>query len=113
MTATLQSIDDATILATGDGAVIDGQDRPAAGVSGVRAAPVLLDNLVALGRSRPLRSYRPQSRWLSIIDLGDGRGLATCGRLRFLGQAALWLKRHLDLGFVRRMRAAPFPQQVT
>ena len=104
---TLQSIGDPSIFAVGDCAVVDGHVRPAAGVFGVRAAPVLLGNLVALGTGQPLEPYRPQSRWLAIMDLGDGRGLATRGGLWFLGRPALWLKRRLDLDFVRRMRATP------
>ena len=106
---TLQSVGDPAIFAAGDCAVIDGYARPAAGVFGVRAAPVLLNNLAAQRDARPGRSYQPQRRWLSIMDLGDGRGLAVRGRLWWLGRAALGLKRHLDLGFVRRMRAGPLP----
>lgn len=113
VTQTLQSVDDATIFAAGDCAVIRGHARPAAGVFGVRAAPVLLDNLIALGRDRPLRLYHPQKRWLSIMDLGDGRGLATRGGLWSLGRAAMWLKRRLDQDFIRRMRAAPDPRLET
>ncbi|PTT06284.1 NAD(P)/FAD-dependent oxidoreductase [Caulobacter sp. HMWF025] len=104
---TLQAIGDPAIFAVGDCAVIEGHTRPAAGVFGVRAAPVLLNNLVAQGDDRPTRAYHPQSRWLSIMDLGEGRGLAVRGRLWLLGRAALWLKRYLDLGFIRRMRAPP------
>ena len=103
----LQSVSDPAIFAVGDCAVIDGHVRPAAGVLGVRAAPVLLDNIIALGSGQPIELYRPQSRWLAIMDLGDGRGLATRGGLWSLGRVALWLKRRLDLDFIRRMRAAP------
>ena len=104
---TLQAIGDPAIFAVGDCAVIEGYARPAAGVFGVRAAPVLLNNLAAQGDDRPTRPYHPQTRWLSIMDLGDGRGLAVRGRFWLLGRAALWLKRYLDLGFIRRMRALP------
>jgi len=107
VTATLQSVGEATLFATGDCAVIADSRRPAAGVFGVRAAPVLLDNLVALGCGQTLRSYRPQRRWLSIMDLGDGSGLAHRGRFWWMGRLSLRLKRYLDLGFVRRMRAPP------
>ena len=69
---------------------------------GVRAAPVLLANLIARATDAPLKAYRPQARWLSIVDLGDGTGLATRGGLWSHGRAALWLKRRLDLGFVAR-----------
>ncbi len=107
VTPTLQSVGDPALFAAGDCAVITGHPRPAAGVFGVRAAPVLLENLVALARNQGLRSYRPQKRWLSIMDLGDGRGLAIRGEFWMFGRTVLWLKRYLDFSFVRRMRAQP------
>lgn len=101
----LCSIADDAIFGVGDCAVMDAEPRPAAGVFGVRAGPILLNNLAALGDGRPLRAYHPQKRWLSIMDLGDGRGLAMRGHLWSLGRPALRLKRSLDLSFIRRMRA--------
>ena len=76
-----------------------------AGVFGVRAAPVLLNNLAALADGRPVRRFNPQRSWLSIMDLGDGQGMAIRGAFWSLGRPALRLKRYLDLDFVRRMRA--------
>ncbi|WP_372707362.1 NAD(P)/FAD-dependent oxidoreductase [Brevundimonas sp.] len=107
VTATLQSVGDSAIFAAGDCAVIADDPRPAAGIFGVRAAPVLLNNLAAMGNDRTLKTYQPQRRWLSIMDLGDGCGLAIRGQFWSLGQPALRFKRYLDLGFVRRMRALP------
>ena len=103
---TLQSPADPGVFAVGDCAVITGSPRPAAGVFGVRAAPILARNLAALGTGGRLAAYAPQSRWLSILDLGDGTGLALRGRLWSLGRGALMLKRRLDLGFVDGLRAA-------
>lgn len=111
LTPTLQSAGDPVIFAAGDCAVIADAPRPAAGIFGVRAAPVLLNNLTALGDGRPRKTYQPQRRWLAIMDLGDGLALAHRGRLWWLGRAALRLKRYLDLGFVRRMRAPPSRQE--
>lgn len=102
---TLQSPGDQTVFAAGDCAAIEGHPRPFAGVFGVRAAAVLIDNLCASATGAPLRAYRPQSRWLAILDLGDGTGLAMRGRLWWAGRLALRLKRRLDLGFVKRSRA--------
>lgn len=104
LTPALHSIADPSIFAAGDCAAIDGHARPMAGVFGVRAAPVLRRNLAARATGRRLSSYVPQRRWLAILDLGDGTGLATRGRLWWRGRSALWLKRRLDLGFIRRMR---------
>jgi len=107
VTATMQSVDDPAIFAAGDCAVIGEDPRPAAGIFGVRAAPVLLNNLAAFREERPMRTYQPQRRWLAIMDLGDGSGFAHRGRFWWLGRTSLRLKRYLDLGFVRRMRAPP------
>lgn len=109
VTPSLCSIGDEAIFGVGDCAVLDHAPRPTAGVFGVRAAPVLLNNLAALADGRPVRRFNPQRAWLSIMDLGDGQGLAIRGGLWSLGRPALRLKRYLDLGFVRRMRAPAFP----
>ncbi len=105
VTPTLQSLGDPAVFATGDCAAIEGYPRPFAGVFGVRAAGVLIDNFCATARDEPLTHYRPQAQWLSILDLADGTGLAMRGSLWGAGRPALRLKRHLDLGFVKRSRA--------
>ncbi len=102
---TLASVGDERVFAVGDCATMEGHPRPFAGVFGVRAAPVLIENLCALGTGEPSRSYRPQPRWLSIMDLGDGTGLAIRGGLWGMGRLELALKRRLDCGFVDRSRA--------
>lgn len=102
---TLQSPGDPAVFAVGDCAMITGSPRPPAGVFGVRAAPTLAHNLAALGTGARLATYTPQARWLSILDLGDGTGLALRGRLWSLGRGALILKRRLDLGFIDGLRA--------
>ena len=103
---TLRTATDPAIFAVGDCAVIAGARRPAAGIFGVRAAPVLVRNLAALGTGSRMRAYAPQSRWLSILDLGNGTGLALRGGHWSLGRGALVLKRRLDLGFLDRLRTA-------
>lgn len=102
---TLASLEDDRVFAVGDCATIQGWPRPFAGVFGVRAVDILVANLRALETGAPARQYRPQDRWLSIMDLGDGSGLAMRGGLWWQGRASLALKRRLDLGFVARSRA--------
>ncbi|MDP3870518.1 NAD(P)/FAD-dependent oxidoreductase [Phenylobacterium sp.] len=103
VTPELRSINDEGVFAAGDCGVIDLEPRPMAGVFGVRAAPTLLCNLTATAAGG-LEPYLPQRRWLSIMDLGDGSGLALRGRFWWQGRSALWLKRRLDVGFVARVR---------
>lgn len=105
VTQFLQSLDEPTVFAAGDCATVENHPRPFAGVFGVRAGRVLLDNLCARAKGQPLRPYRPQRQWLSILDLGDGTGLAMHGRFWAAGRLVLAAKRRLDLGFIRRSRA--------
>ena len=103
----LQTLDDRRVFAAGDCGVIQSDPRPCAGVFGVRAGPVLARNLLAFISGERLANFRPQRRWLSIMDLGDGTGLALRGRAWWMGRAALRLKRHLDRGFMRSMQRHP------
>jgi NADH dehydrogenase FAD-containing subunit len=104
---TLQALEDPRVFAAGDCGVIENDPRPCVGVFGVRAGPVLAGNLLAFMTGDRLAAFRPQRHWLAIMDLGDGTGLALRGRLWWMGRAALYLKRRLDLGFVRRTRRHP------
>ncbi|MES1931566.1 pyridine nucleotide-disulfide oxidoreductase [Salinisphaera shabanensis T35B1] len=101
---TLRSIDDPHVFAVGDCAHINGHDLARLGVFGVRQAPVLLANLVASLKGEALTHYAPQSKWLSILDLGDGTGLATRGQRWWLGRTSLWLKHWLDRRFIESYR---------
>ncbi|MBI1196273.1 MAG: pyridine nucleotide-disulfide oxidoreductase [Phenylobacterium sp.] len=103
--ATLRPPGDPSIFATGDGCAFLEAPRPRMGVFGVRAAPVLLHNLLAVARGGELRSYRPQRRWLSIMDLGDGNAFATRGSAWRLSHDMLRLKTWLDTAFLRRVGA--------
>ena len=107
--ATLQSPSDPTLFATGDSADFLPRKLPELGVFGVRQAPVLAHNLMALARGEPLQPYEPQRRWLSILDLGNGEGFATRGRFTHRSPAALALKRRLDFAFVRRFQGFAAP----
>ncbi len=101
---TLQHVDHDHVFAVGDCPRFVPQPLARVGVHGVRQAPVLLDNLVARATSRPLRDYEPPRRWLSILDLGGGVGLAVRGRFWWCGTAALRLKRRIDRRWLARYR---------
>lgn len=101
----LHAIDGTDVFAAGDCAVVEGDGRPMLGVFGVRAAGLLAANLAALAAGRAMAPFRAQRRWLSILDLGDGSGMAIRGRLWWQGRAALRVKRLLDRRHMRRNRA--------
>lgn len=94
--ATLQHRDHDHVLAAGDCARFLPRPLPRVGVHGVRQGPVLLDGLLARAAGGPLPAYEPQDTWLSVLDLGGGRGLAVRGRWWWEGRAALGLKRRID-----------------
>ncbi|MEX0655134.1 MAG: FAD-dependent oxidoreductase [Phycisphaeraceae bacterium] len=101
---TLQSSGDPQVFGTGDCIDFEPRPLPRLGVFGVRQAPVLLHNLIASCNGAPLRSYRPQRRWLSILNLGDGRALATWGPMYAHGRWCMRWKSHLDQTFLKRYR---------
>jgi NADH dehydrogenase FAD-containing subunit len=100
----LHSIADPRVFAGGDCAALDGWDLPKLGVFGVRQAACIHANLLASLAGNPLVGYRPQRRYLSILNLGDGTGLSTWGPRWWHGRSSLWLKEWLDRRFLHRYR---------
>jgi len=101
---TLRSIGDERVFGAGDCVRIEGHDLPRLGLFGVRQAPVLLSNLLRRRNGHPPLTYRPQKRWLSILNLGRGDALAMRGRFAWHGRSSLWLKEFLDRRFLDRHR---------
>lgn len=102
--ATLQAVDDERVFAVGDCISFEGRPLPKLGVFGVREAPVLLHNLAAVLSGGRLRDYRPQERYLAILNLGRDEGLALWGPLWWRGRASLWVKDRIDRRFLDRYR---------
>jgi len=100
----LQSVGDERIFAAGDCADIEDEDLPRLGVFGVMAAPVLVDNLIAAAGGQPLSIYDPQTRYLAILNMGDGHGLALWHRFWWFGRTAMWLKHRIDTRFIEVYR---------
>ena len=75
----LQSLSHPNVFAVGDAADMVAQSRPKAGVYAVRQAPVLFKNLIRMHRGLSLTRFKPQSRYLSLISLGEKRALAYKG----------------------------------
>lgn len=101
---TLQSVVDPRVFAIGDCACMQNYALPRHGVFAVRAASTLVDNLGAACFNRDLKSYTPQKKYLSIINLGDGRAMALWGGLHWYGRLPMVWKEALDRRFMQRYR---------
>jgi NADH dehydrogenase FAD-containing subunit len=97
----LRSPTEPRIFGGGDAVAFRGERLPQFGVYAVRQGPVLYRNLQAALRGEPLSSYRPQRRYLYVLDLGDGTGLAIYGPLANRSRPFLRLKHLIDRRFVR------------
>jgi selenide,water dikinase len=102
---TLQAEGHPTVFGAGDCVSLVGHSWVAkAGVYAVRQGPVLARNLAAFLRGDPLDTYRPQTDWLSLVNLGDGRGLMTYRGYAAVGRPEWWLKDWIDRRFMRRFQ---------
>ena len=113
--STLQVEGHDNIFAVGDCAtLIDQPDRPRAGVYAVRMGPYLIENLERLATGQPLRRYRPQGDFLSLLNLGDGRAAGAKWGAAFEGCWVMRLKDRIDRRFMERFQTldadgAPLP----
>lgn len=102
----LQSISHPRVFAVGDCAEW-AAPLPKAGVFAVRMGPVLVANLRAALGHGPWRAYRPQRRFLALLNTGDGSAIASWGALSAQGRWAWRWKDHIDRGFVARFKVTP------
>jgi len=101
---TLQTTADYPVFVVGDTATFEDQPIPKAGVYAVREGPILWENLRRYFSGQPLKEYRPQAKFLSLLADGEGgaflewRGFSTHSRW------AWKLKDSIDQKFMRMHR---------
>jgi len=107
----LQGVSHPEIFGGGD--CICFQPRPLnkVGVFAVRQNPVLYHNLLAALEEQSLRPFRPQRKFLLILNLGDGQGLLHRGGLVWCGRTAFRLKDYIDRGFMKRFQVSGEAQE--
>eukprot|EP00850_Spirogloea_muscicola_P009858 SM000056S17976 [mRNA] locus=s56:385004:392099:+ [translate_table: standard] len=104
---TLQSTSHTGIFAAGDIHASDVHPRPKAGVFAVRQGPPLAENLRRHLLDKPLKPFRPQLKYLSLISTGNKYAIATRGDLAFEGSFLWLLKDWIDRGFMRKFSELP------
>lgn len=103
--AQLRSVSHPQVWAVGDCAAFD-PALPKAGVFAVRQGPVLTAQLrAAAGAAARPAAYTPQRRFLVLLATGDGRAIASRGRLWASGHWVWRWKDHIDRGFLAGFRA--------
>lgn len=108
----LRSVNEPRLFAAGDIAALP---LPVAksGVYAVRAGMILAGNLRRVVLAKPLRTYRPQLRFLSLLTTGERHAVASRGPLFAAGRWVWRWKNHIDRAFMARYRpqpAAPTPR---
>jgi NADH dehydrogenase FAD-containing subunit len=104
---TLQSVSHAEVFAAGDVSARDDRPHPRNGVHAIRAGAVLAHNLRQALKGGPLQPYRPPSSTLALLDLTDGRAIASRGAWSAQGWLMGAWKRHIDRAFMARWQRTP------
>jgi selenide,water dikinase len=101
---TLQSLADPAVFGTGDCVAFESRPSlPKNGVYAVREGAVLFDNVAAFLREKLLRPFRPQPRYLTLLNTADGRAVLRYGPLVLTGRWARRLKDRIDRAWMRKM----------
>lgn len=104
----LQSISHPDVFAAGDVATMVDHPRPKAGVFAVRQGKPLFENLQRSLLEKPLKPYKPQKQYLSLIGMGDGKAIANRGSFGFGPSQLLWhWKDWIDRRFMQRFDDLP------
>ncbi|MGB0562062.1 MAG: selenide, water dikinase SelD [Spirulinaceae cyanobacterium] len=111
VTDTLQSVSHPQVFAAGDIATMQNHPRPKAGVFAVRQGKPLEQNWRRLLLGQPLRPFRPQRRYLSLIGTGDRRAVAAWDGWCWASPLLWRWKDHIDRAFMKKF--AELPTMVT
>jgi len=104
----LRSVSHPDVFAVGDCAAW-AEPLPKAGVFAVRMGPVLAHNLRAALGDGICRAYRPQRRFLVLLDTSDGAAIASRGPLSAHGRWAARWKESIDRRFIARFAPPSSP----
>ena len=107
--ASLQSVSGLPIFAVGDTGTLRDQPLPKAGVYAVRQGPVLWENLQRTLAGRELQQYKPQTNFLRLLNLGDGRALGEYLGRSFAGRWVFRWKDTIDGRFMKKFQDYSLP----
>lgn len=106
----LQTVSDPAVFGTGDCVAFPAHPQlPRNGVMAVRQGKMLFRNISALIDNRKLQQFRPQRFWLSLLNLGHGRSLASYGPFSFKSSLARRWKERIDTRWMEKFHAPSEP----
>jgi selenide, water dikinase len=97
---TLRSISHPAVFATGDVGTMVNHPRPKAGVFAVRQGKPLFENLRRYFAGQPLRPFRPQRHYLSVLGTADENAIAIWANLSWRSPLLWRLKQFIDRRFM-------------
>ncbi|QDG53698.1 selenide, water dikinase SelD [Persicimonas caeni] len=103
----LQSTSHPGVFAAGDIASMSNHDLAKSGVYAVRQGMPLAENLRRIAQGRPLKAYRPQKNFLSLIGTGDGYAVGSKSLLAFEGDWVWKLKDWIDRRWMEQWDELP------
>lgn len=109
---TLQSVSHPQVFAAGDIATIVRHPRPKAGVFAVREGKPLFHNLQRALLGKPLKAFKPQQQYLSLISTGNQSAIASRGPLGFEAPLLWRWKDQIDQAFVAKFTNLPDMSEV-
>ena len=105
---TYESTSHPGVFAAGDCCHMVNHPRPKAGVFAVRAGPPLFHNLLYYLLQKPLKHYKPQIRFLSLISTGNPYAIASRGQWFALEGRFLWTgKDYIDRTWMEKYKVLP------
>jgi NADH dehydrogenase FAD-containing subunit len=104
--AFLHSVSFPEIFGGGDCISLAGNPLPKVGVYAVRQNPVLFQNLMAALEKSHLKPFVPQRNFLTILNMGDGRGILWRKGWVWHGRLSFILKDYIDRAFMKKFQVS-------
>ncbi|MBP9884749.1 MAG: selenide, water dikinase SelD [Leptospiraceae bacterium] len=104
----LQSISHPDVFAVGDIASMQKYPRPKAGVFAVRQSLPLYKNILHSLENTTLEKFRPQENYLTLLNTGDGKAIASRGYFSLGASKWIWnWKNWIDTSFMLKFQNLP------